>query len=77
MNSAVGSIFNEKIVEKKGLWVPLTVHRTHWYDLKFEKQAYKKKKKGEKTQTHKPQAPFGYSLFLLKLKTETENTVVK
>ena len=44
MNSAVGSIFNEKIAEKKCLWVPWTVHRTHCYDLKFEKQAFKKKR---------------------------------
>ena len=30
VNSIVRPIFNEKIVEKWGLWVPRTVHGTHW-----------------------------------------------
>ena len=29
VNSAVGSIFNESFVEKKGLWIPWTMHGTH------------------------------------------------
>ena len=31
MNSTVEPIFNEKVAKKWGLWVPWTVHRTHWY----------------------------------------------
>ena len=38
MNSVVGPIFNENFIEKRGLWVPWTVHGTHW-------KSYKKKKK--------------------------------
>ena len=30
VNSAVEPIFNESFVEKKSLWIPWTVHRTHW-----------------------------------------------
>ena len=30
MNSIVRPIFNEKVVEKWKLWVPWTVHGTHW-----------------------------------------------
>ena len=37
VNSTMGSIFNESFVEKRGLWVPWTVHGTtdkHWTQLK-------------------------------------------
>ena len=30
VNSAVEPIFNESFVEKRSLWVPWTVHGTHW-----------------------------------------------
>ena len=31
MNSTVRPIFNEKVVEKWDLWIPWTVHETHYY----------------------------------------------
>ena len=41
-------IFNESFVEKKGLWVPRTVHRTHWkHNTATERASNKKKKKKE------------------------------
>ena len=44
MNSAVEPIFNESFVEKIGLWVPWTIHRTHWKSwnaiFKKNKNAY-------------------------------------
>ena len=33
VNSVVGPIFNESFVEKRGLWVPWTVHRIHYHTL--------------------------------------------
>ena len=33
VNSAVGSIFNESFVEKKGLWIPWTMHGTYCQTL--------------------------------------------
>jgi len=30
VNNVVGPIFNKNFVEKRGLWVPCTVHGTHW-----------------------------------------------
>ena len=54
MNSAVGPIFNEKLVEKWSLWVPWTVHGTHlgycslystWTVVVSAKNALKKKNK--------------------------------
>ena len=30
VNSTMGPIFNEKVTEKWDLWVPCTVHKTHW-----------------------------------------------
>ena len=40
----LGPIFNEKVAEKRGLWVPWTVHGIHWCDIKQQKHASKKKK---------------------------------
>ena len=61
MNSAVGPIFNEKLVEKWSLWVPWTVHGTHlgycslystWTVVVSAKNAWKKKtKKKQKNKT--------------------------
>ena len=55
VNIAVGPIFNESFVEKRGLWVPWTVHETCWNSVdpllkKIKKN--KKKKKKKKTQMH-------------------------
>ena len=33
MNSTMGPIFNEKVAGKIDLWVPWTVHGTHWCAL--------------------------------------------
>ena len=33
MNSTMEPIFNEKVVGKRDLWVPWTVHGTHWCAL--------------------------------------------
>ena len=41
MNSTVGPIFNEKVVEKWYLWVTCTIHEKH----KTDKSDGKKKKK--------------------------------
>ena len=44
MNNIVRLIFNEKIVEKRGLWVLSIVHGTHWNCVSVLKRASKKKK---------------------------------
>ena len=44
MNNIVRLIFNEKIVEKRGLWVPSIVHGTHWNCVSVLKRASKKTK---------------------------------
>ena len=58
VNSTVQPIFNEKIVEKWGLWVPWTVHETHWcayfavwtvIGWKVKNNDAKKKKKNKQT----------------------------
>ena len=48
VNSVVNFIFNENFVEKRGLWVPWTMHRTHWksWNTLLTKKK-KKKKKGQ------------------------------
>ena len=43
VNSAVGAIFNESFVEKRGLWVLWTMHGTHWKSHQPHKRASKKK----------------------------------
>ena len=50
VNSAVGSIFNGKVVEKWSLWVPWTVNGIHWcalYTKKKSKITAQKKEKRE------------------------------
>ena len=48
----MGPIFNEKIAEKWGLWVPQIVHGTHWCALFTQKsQQSRLQKKMQKTQT--------------------------
>ena len=44
VNSAMRPIFNESFTEKRGLWVPWTVHRTHWKSMKHSSQKKKKKR---------------------------------
>ena len=51
VNSAVWSIFNENFVEKRGLWVPWTVHGTHWKRKKHQCTFSQKKKKKRKENT--------------------------
>ena len=41
----MGSIFNESFAEKKGLWVPWTVHGTHFKSIKAIEMRFSKKKK--------------------------------
>ena len=48
MNSTVWPIFNESLVEKKDLWIPWTVHRTHCRQHPSASQKKKKKKKKKK-----------------------------
>ena len=45
VNSVVGPIFNESFAEKSGLWVPWTVHETHWTVHNHMKRSSQKKKK--------------------------------
>ena len=47
VNCTVGLIFNESFAEKRGLWVPWTVHGTHWK----AKMRFSQKIKKERTQT--------------------------
>ena len=55
VNSAVRSIFNENFVEKRGLWVPWTVHGTLWkrkkHQCTFSQKKNKKKKENAEMQT--------------------------
>ena len=68
----MGPIFNKKVAEKCNLW-----DHEQWFlsPKKAETGEGEKKKKKRKTQNTK--GPFGLSLFLPKLKTESENTVAK
>ena len=45
MNSAVKPIFNESFAEKRGLWVPWTVHGTPLEKHKSHRNVLLKKKK--------------------------------
>ena len=48
MNSIMGPDFNEKVAENWILWVPWTMHRTHWYTLFTEEMSTIAAKKKEK-----------------------------
>ena len=65
MNSAVRLIFNESFIEKKGLWIPWTVHGTHWKNKKMPVHVLQKNKnKKAKTQMR---VCFNYTKWILNL----------
>ena len=53
VNSAVWPIFNEKVAENWIVWVPWTMHRTHWYTLFTEEMSTIAAKKKEKKNAKK------------------------
>ena len=85
VNSTVRPIYNEKVDKKLSLWDPWTIHLCTVYKRLVNSCGWrKKKKKRENADAARLSAiqrytkgVFGLSLFLLKLKTETENTVAK